>query len=93
MRKDLAGLINNFRSFREANDSFEKKLMNSKTKKLKSYLEKVPKLESQFNSLAGSNFKVLEVKIKKLNFKIFNLIFYFIYRNLKRTLYLAWTKK
>lgn len=65
----MAGLINNLRSFREANDSFEKKLMNSKMRKLQSYLEQVPKLESQYNSLAGSNFKVLEVIDKKKIFK------------------------
>lgn len=78
----MAGLINNLRSFREANDSFEKKLMNSKMRKLQSYLEQVPKLESQYNSLSGSNFKVLEVidkkKILRKNLK-FYFFFYFLF--------------
>ncbi|CAF0873520.1 unnamed protein product [Brachionus calyciflorus] len=60
LRKDLVSLITNFKTFRESNENFEKKLMNSKMRKLQVYLEQVPKLQTEYNSLAGSNFKVLE---------------------------------
>ena len=87
MRKDLVGLITNFKSFRDSNENFEKKFMNSKMRKLQMYLEQVPKLQNEYNSLAAANFKVLEVTKFYIIFYVFKIFLFSknFQRNLRKS--------
>lgn len=50
--------------------SFDKKTMISRMKKSHIYFEQIPKLEREYNSLIGSNFRTLEVdKTFSLNYR------------------------
>lgn len=49
--------------------SFDKKSMMTRIKTSQMYMEKIPKLEREYNNVISSNFRTLEVKHRKIGFK------------------------
>ena len=60
-KKDILALIASFRVFRESNETFEKKAMNSRIKKCQQQFDQVQKYEKEYTALSSTTFKLLDV--------------------------------
>lgn len=54
-------MIASLKVFRDTNENYEKKLMNSRIKKAQQNFDLVIKLEQDFTNLANVPFKIIEV--------------------------------